>query len=337
MEKVYILLLNYKGHLDTIECLESCLKLNYPNFHIVVVDNSPTNSSITYIMEWAKGKIKNLNTNYENIIVPVSPKPIEITLIDENNIFIHKASSQSKITLIKAKENNGFAAGNNIGIKYIQQLNDHRFIWLLNNDSVVHPESLQELVSFWTENKNDKLGIIGSTLVNYFEPEKIQALGGLFNKWFATSKHLAEGLHINNLKFINTAHIDYVVGASMFTSKEFLNNVGLLYEGYFLYFEEIDWVSRALNMGYKIGICKESIVYHKEGASIGTGRPMERSELSDLLCLKNRIRFTKRSNKLYLPTVYAGFFIVILNRIRRRQFKRVIKIVQLLFGTDKIP
>lgn len=335
MEKVYILLVNYKGHLDTIECLESCLKLNYSNFNIVVIDNSPTNYSVNYILDWARGKTNRVNTNFEDILLPLSQKPIDIVLLEEGEIS-RRSFQQKKITLIKAKENNGFAAGNNIGYKFIDQLNDYKFIWFLNNDTVVRPESLRRLVNYWEKTENDKLGILGSTLVRYFNPDRIQALGGLFNKWFATSKHLADGFHISQLESINTAHINYIVGASMFTSKEFLDDVGPMYEGYFLYFEEIDWVKRGVKKGWKIDVCKESIVFHKEGASIGTGKPMDRSEFSDLLCLKNRIRFTKKFNKKYLPTVYAGFFIVIMNRIRRRQYKRVVKIFQILLGADKI-
>ena len=56
MKKVYIILLNYNGWRDTQECLESVLKLDYPNFQIIVVDNQSPNDSMSHLLAWAKGE-----------------------------------------------------------------------------------------------------------------------------------------------------------------------------------------------------------------------------------------------------------------------------------------
>ncbi len=55
--KVYIIILNYNGWADTIECLESILRSDYPNYQVIVVDNDSPNNSIEYIKAWAEGKL----------------------------------------------------------------------------------------------------------------------------------------------------------------------------------------------------------------------------------------------------------------------------------------
>ncbi|WP_211325081.1 glycosyltransferase family 2 protein [Hydrogenothermus marinus] len=56
-KKVYIIILNYNGWADTIECLESVLRNDYPNYQVIVVDNDSPNNSMEYIKAWAEGKL----------------------------------------------------------------------------------------------------------------------------------------------------------------------------------------------------------------------------------------------------------------------------------------
>lgn len=107
--------------------------------------------------------------------------------------------------------------------------------------------------------RNPKIGLCGSLLHYYYEPERVQAINGVYNKYFATSQY--------NTSILSLKPIDYVVGASMLISKEFIEDIGLLSEEYFLYYEELDWVMRAKGK-YIQAYATESIVYHKEGATI---------------------------------------------------------------------
>ena len=64
-QKVYIILVNFNGHQDTIECLESVLKSDYGNFQIIVVDNSTDAESMKAILNWAKGAVNDvIETNF---------------------------------------------------------------------------------------------------------------------------------------------------------------------------------------------------------------------------------------------------------------------------------
>ena len=98
----------------------------------------------------------------------------------------------------------------------------------------------------------------------------------------------------------------YVVGASMLVRKEVLDEVGLMNEDYFLYFEEIDWATRAKKR-FPLAYAPRSLVYHKEGGSTGTA---PQSQLQPAMCdyyaTRNRILFTRRFHRLSLPTVLAA-------------------------------
>ncbi len=333
-------MLNYKGHLDTVECLESCLKLNYSNFEIIVVDNSDTNDSIEYILNWANGKIDSIKTLFEGILQPYIKKPINIKVLMEHEIESAEGDGSNKLTLIKANSNQGFAAGNNIGLRYVMQRDDFGFAWILNNDTVVDSDALKALVNYYAEANtegNKKLGILGSALLYYDTPELVQGVGGKFNKYFAVTGHQGQGLPVKALAAKEHMEIDYVIGASMFVSRHFLEEVGLMSEDYFLYFEEIDWATVAKKYHYYIDYCPTSLVYHKEGATINNAidYKKKKSELADYYALRNRLLFTRKYYPQYLPLTQLSFLIVIANRIKRKELKRVGMIMKMLFNPSR--
>src|ERR1700690_790746 len=55
---VAVIILNWNGWQDTLECLESLYQINYPNYDIVIVDNDSADDSIQKIIEYCKGEIK---------------------------------------------------------------------------------------------------------------------------------------------------------------------------------------------------------------------------------------------------------------------------------------
>lgn len=310
MHSVCIVALNYNGWEDTIECLSSLRELEYPSFHIIVVDNGSTNGSLEKMKEWAKQNFLQYNE--------VAAADIEIG--DSAVAF----ESEQKITFIDAGYNGGFATGNNYGIRYALNNKNSEYIWLLNNDTTVKQNSLQKLID--KASQSDNIAVVGSKLMYYDDKTIIQALGGIYNKYLATSKHFG-GMEVDVGQYedVNISDkVDYIVGASMLIRRTALEDIGLLCEDYFLYFEEIDYILRAKQHGWSIAVAQESIVFHKEGRSTGgSDRESVKSEISEFYSLKNRIVFTKKNFPLYLPIVYLSFLGVALNRIRRRQYKRL--------------
>jgi GT2 family glycosyltransferase len=329
-KKVYIVILNYKGWEDTIECLESVFKLSYDNYQVIVVDNSPTLQSIEEIEKWAQGESHYIiGSHFPSLVTPLIIKPINYKILSEEESSIKVC--KEPLLIIKAKKNLGFSSGNNLGIKYALRVNDFSYCWLLNNDTVVEKNSLINQVNYLDKRENLNIGILGSKLMYYYNPEIIQAIGGTFNAKFFTTSHVAEGLNIN-VKKDKKDKIDYIVGASMMLSNKFLKNVGVLCEDFFLYYEELDWAFRAKKNNWNIDWCQESIVYHKEGGSIGSSHnPKKRSYFSELHVFKSRLIFYKKY-KNNTNLFYISSFLIILNRVRRLQFKLALNFFKILLN-----
>lgn len=340
MTNVYIIILNWNNWKDTLICLESVFRNDYPHYKVVVCDNGSKDNSLSYIKSWADGTLEAPyppDLHLQHHISPPVSKPIKYKEYDraqaENGG--NMTDSESGLVLIQTGENLGFSGGNNVGLRYALARDDFEYVWLLNNDTLMRPDALTHLVNRMKE--KPEAGICGSTLIYYDKPDIIQACGGgTYNKWFGFSRHIGAFNDFNkpiDQKSVETK-MDYVVGSSMLIPKKFLEDVGLMSEEYFLYFEEIDWATRA-KKNYTLAYAPESIVYHKEGVSSGAGNnPKQKSVYSDYFFIRSRLLYTRKFYPFVLPTVYLGLLLTIFNRIVRRQYKRVVMIIKIIFNRD---
>lgn len=333
--KVYILLLNWNGWHDTLECLESVFKNDHTDCHVVVCDNDSRDSSVEKISAWADGRLDTL-TFPGNCLKPLSWPPVQkpITysvLTREDAECLTITHPDERLTIIQTGDNLGFAGGNNVGLRYIMARGDHDFVWLLNNDTVISPGALSQMLRRMKETPS--AGICGSTLVYYDKPDLVQALAGAsYNPFLASNANLGKFSKLT--ESIDTAWVEknmsYVIGASMLVSRDFLDRVGLMNESYFLYFEELDWTERSKGE-FGLAYAPESVVYHKEGGSAGTtSASCNGSNVSDYFALSNRIAFTSRYYPWFLPGVYAGLLLALFNRLKRGKRDRAIMILGIL-------
>jgi len=293
--RVYIVILNWNGWKDTIECLESVFRLNHDNYKVVVCDNNSSDCSLEHIKAWADGKLDAYvkeNTTLRSHSFPPIAKAVPYMQYSRQEAELGGCTDDVNVPLIliQTEANLGFAGGNNVGLRYILKKNNFDYVWLLNNDTVVSKSALTELIGT-IENK-PHIGMCGSLLIDYHQPGYIQAAGGAFDMRLARGVHLQSGIPvttpISETKL--SEQLSYVVGASMLVTRSFLETVGLLCEDYFLFFEEIDWAMRSRDH-YSLTIATTSHVYHKEGTSIG--KPKDNSR-SFYLYQLNRLRFTSR-------------------------------------------
>lgn len=337
---VYIVILNWNGWGDTIECLESVFKNDYLNYKVIVCDNSSSDFSVEYIEKWCNGDLYpflHKDNKLGNISRPFKEKPIKYFIYEGKDIeATNFPKNDADLVIIKTGGNLGFAGGNNVGIRYALARDDFSHIWLLNNDTVIKFDALSHLMSRISNVPH--AGICGSTLLYYNQPDIVQALGGAtYNPFFASTKSIGalQKFDINVNEEQIGKKIDYVIGASMLVSKDFLKKIGLMCEDYFLYYEEIDWAYRG-RKDFSQVYAKNSIVYHKEGASIGSNSDAKKkSKLSDYYGIVNRLKFTKNNCQVYYPFVYLTLFAILLNRIRRKQFDRVKMIWQIILFKEK--
>jgi N-acetylglucosaminyl-diphospho-decaprenol L-rhamnosyltransferase len=176
-------------------------------------------------------------------------------------------------SLVVAPRNGGFAAGNNVALgPALASPDPPDLIWLLNPDTIVRPGGLRELVGF-LERRPD-VGLAGSQLeYMHGEPQR-----SAFN--FPTIRGELEcGLRLGPVSKVLRRHVqappvpdgecqvDWVAGASLMVRREVFDAVGLLDEGYFMYFEEVDFCLKAFRAGWPCWYVPKSRVVHLVGQS----------------------------------------------------------------------
>ncbi len=323
-----IIIINYKGWKDTIECLESVFKLkSTTGFQVFVVDNSPANDvSSSRIIEWAKGDLKIEESFLHDIIFPNIKKPISYRYYNQEEF--EKSCTEENLILIRAKRNEGFAAANNIVIHQI--INKKIFfknVWLLNNDTIVEINALYNL-------EKDILGlkepaVRGSLIFDAIPPFAIQSIGFTFEPRKCKAKNIVSKEYVFKNK-----PIDFVSGSSFFVNREFIEIAGLIPEEYFLYYEELSWIKKS---GQKniVKTVLDSKVYHKGGGS--TKIESKPTMFSEYYVIRNKLLFTKINYPEHYFFVSMMVFLIALKRIFIGEFKRGFMFLRILLGFETNP
>jgi GT2 family glycosyltransferase len=328
---ISIVIVNFNGWQDTIQCIASLLLNIEQDISIIIVDNASLDNSKERIVAWLNEFTSNQFIYKFSNEMPIS-RAINYSVVDESFSLLDQCVKSAiigevppvQITLILSSINLGFATANNLAIHYSHLKYKNEYFWFLNNDTVINKNTLNKLVENYSILQNgNKIGILGSTLVYFDEPTRLQSLGGRLNKVFSTAKNIFANYELSSIdKNIRVIPVDFVIGASMFCDANYIKVVGLFPEEYFLYYEDVDWCLKGNKKGYKHFTCIESIVYHKEGKSIGSNsNGGGRSLLSDFYSLKNRLVFCKKNFPYFLPTTLLGFIVVAFNRIRSGKLK----------------
>ena len=272
-DKVYVIIVNYNGWYDTIECLESLLKIDYSNFQIVVVDNCSTNNSIEKIIDWANGDQPisyQKNTKLKHLSYPPSNKPISYSVYDEDLMNLNKDSFENKtnnqkLIIIKSKKNVGLPSGNNIGLKYAFLRDDFEYICFLNNDTVVEPNFLSLIIEKLS--MNPSIGICSSKINYYNRPNYIWSLGGSFCPLTSRVSHYEMDKQDSGQSVKN--NLSFLTGCLWVIKKHIFSNIGWINPAYFMYGEDIEYCYKVLKNNYSLAVVPESVIYHKVGASSG--------------------------------------------------------------------
>lgn len=181
----------------------------------------------------------------------------------------------SWVSFVQIDHNGGFAFGNNIGFsKAFSSADQVDYLMLLNPDSVARKGAIENLIAFMEE--HPKAGIAGSRLENEHGGIECSA-----HRFHSPVSELLEGARLGFLNQVlsnyevtpplrDEAHrCDWVSGSSMIIRRKVIEEIGLMDEGFFLYFEEVDFFQRAAKAGWQTWYVPESVVMHIEGASTG--------------------------------------------------------------------
>lgn len=218
------------------------------------------------------------------------------------------------ITLIETGRNLGFPSGCNAGTRRALQ-NGAEYIWLLNNDTVAPPGTLGKLMG--TAFAHPEAGAIGAALYYMHDPQRVQAWGGgRINLWTGYVTHFVGPADFRDN---NT----YLTGASVLLSRRVCEEVGLFYEGFFMYCDDSDLGIRLHRAGYSLIVAQDTAILHKEGAS-----SPKRSPLIDQFATTSGMRLLRRHSRI--PILSIGIFLVLrlAKRILRAEWKNLIAVAQ---------
>ncbi len=321
--QVSIIILNWNGWQDTVECLESLYQINYQNYNIILVDNASSDESLQKIREYCNGKIKIKSDFFEYNFKNKSIKIFEC-FKEESEIFekIQRDYSNlppyQRLILIKNDENYGFAEGNNVGIRYALKSFNSEYILLLNNDTVVDRDFLKYLVNM--AESDETIGFVGPKTFFYQKKNILQVAGGAK----VDLRHCeVEEIGYNKVDdgtYDKYVEPDYIGGACILIKKEVVDKVGILDSNYFMYWEDADWCFSGREHGYKCVYAFKSKIWHKYGTS-------STNYLKIYYLNRNRIYFMKKhstKSQYTLFLIYFTLFILfecIYQLIRQRDVK----------------
>lgn len=222
--RVALIVLNWNGLEDTLECLASIERMSYENCHVVVVDNGS----------------------------------------EGNEAEIIKREYGGSISLIENSENLGYAAGNNVGIDYALTNFSPDYVLLLNNDTVVDPVFLAELVKL--AESSPHIGLVGPKILYYHAPEIIQCTTSEVDLYRGKIRFTGDREHDRGV-YEQASETDYVEGSCMLISTRVIEEIGMLDERYFCYWEDLEYCLRAREAGFIALYCPQAKIWHKGSRS----------------------------------------------------------------------
>jgi N-acetylglucosaminyl-diphospho-decaprenol L-rhamnosyltransferase len=279
--KLLVVIVNYRVVHLTIDCLRSVAEEigRVPGTHVAVCENGTGDDSAELIQK----------------------------AIDGNGWG-------SWCTLTVISPNRGFTGGNNAILgPAMQSANPTQYFLLLNADTIVRPNAFKALVDFMDQHPN--VGIAGSRLeepdgtpqrsafrfqspVSEFEGNlKLGMASQLLKRWVVAPPLID-----------HTFETDWVAGASIIIRREVFRDIGLLDEGYYTYFDDIDFCFNACKAGWPTWYVPTSRVVHLVGQTTGVTKRKPKRQPPYLFEARRRY-FLKNHRALYAAMADAGLII----------------------------
>ncbi len=214
---VTAILLNTNRREDTLACLASLQRQDYPNLKTIVLDNACTDGS--------------------NEAIRTAYPQVEIISLDKNL---------------------GYAGNNNVGIRAAMQ-QGAEWAFVINEDIVLEADTVRILVE--QAQVHERIGIAGPMVYHYDQPQVIQSAGGLMDRyWHAWHRGQNEP---DRGQFSQAELVDWISGCAIMVHRAVIEQLGMLDERFFYYFEETEWCVRTQKRGWKILFVPQAKIWHK--------------------------------------------------------------------------
>lgn len=240
-----VVILNWNGARDTIECIKSIYSQPSIPSHVVLVDNGSTHGTVPQVKSWLDGQ---------------TTKPAGFTLIENG-------------------KNLGFAAGNNVGVRHLMQ-EGVKYVMLLNNDTVVAENAFSKLVD--AMGRMPEAQTMVPQIRYWSAPDRIWSCGGVWS-WSNSPRYCYAEQDASVVAGKAPFPVSFVTGCALMVRTDWFAANGLLSERFFFGEEDVEFSWRMRRSGPKtMACCPAAVIYHKVGVSIT--RMLEGSKLPGIYC-----------------------------------------------------
>jgi GT2 family glycosyltransferase len=215
-----------------------------------------------------------------------------------------------QVRLLSLSENVGFAGGNNHGLRHALR-HGADYVLLLNNDARIAPDAVDVLVQVAQADR--RIGVLGPIIYRNDDPQRVESAGGWLNLYTGRFRHFEKLPADQACPY----EVDIISGCAMVVRREVMEQVGLLNECYFAYFEDAEWCVRARRAGYRVMAVPEAQVWHRGSAASGGPRAPLRIYYSvrNHLLMVNvqapaRHRLHRAWREVWIIAVYFAYVIV---------------------------
>lgn len=314
--KIAIILLNWNGWQDTIECLDTIFQSDYDNYRVILLDNDSKNDSLNNIRLWSTGNILSNKSVKQNIeIIEVQEGNLSADYCRIEDLLKSKKSNQA-ILLIKNNKNHGFAKGNNIGIRFALD-NCYEKIILLNNDTVIEADTLTKLIEFMDK---EKIEVVTPNIYYYDPPGMIWNSGGRLTK-FGSRKYFNDDMNIDRQLF-NGKHQDvsFITGCALMVDSAVFKRIGILTENFFFGEEDYEFSMRLQKNKIRAACVLDAIIFHKVSRSSAVLLDNKKRSADVIHFLNRYVNLKNHYNRFYwyIWAVLSMVFIVILLKTKRK-------------------
>jgi GT2 family glycosyltransferase len=326
MPLVFIVLVNYRGYKDTVECINSLEKIDYGNYKIIVVDNASGDHSFERLKEeFPKHIIFEAADNLgfsggNNIGIKYAlENNAEYVLLLNNDTTVephflnNMVATFEKSTMRKAQTE--FERSEGVGAQVKVNVNVYASI---SADRCKEAEAKAETIAKVdmdadVDNDMDKdavtdkeTGIVGGKILQYGNDNIISHAGGYIDLFRCTTLHYGVNALRKDEQFNTEKEVGFISGCMMLIKKDVFTKIGLLNEEYFMYYEDTDFCLSATNKGYRLVYCPEAEIYHKVSMSSGgEDSPFFlKWNTRNRLLFMNKFRHESNSVKFALSSIY---------------------------------
>ncbi len=284
-----IVLVNWNGWRDTVECLESLLRSGYGAWFVVCVDNGSADGSIEMIEAYCAGTVP-----VESPFFTFDPgsKPVRFERLAAPDAASRANNGprvpDRSVILIENDRNLGFAEANNQGTRFALAARLPEFCLFLNNDTVVDPALLDEFVGAGV--RHPGAAFFGPKTYYYDHGGRrdvINFAGGSLDLVHGQTRHIGQN-EVDEGQHELEREVDWVEGSCLLARSALLKEIGLLDPAYFAYFEENDLILRGRQVGRTAVYVPTARLWHKVSAS------SKRSPTKLYYLTRNQLWFVRR-------------------------------------------